>query len=152
MMEKCNGHQVYATREEAAQEMARLIRRAKRTGEGGKSWKRLNVYPCGAHFHIGRANKLPKAYKRASNEKPMTVGQARRALARLDRAMDRHTDWYHRRMAEILGRVIAADRAGGDIDLTTSYFEEMAGFRRNSDTCSGVKVSTGPSATLCPRI
>jgi hypothetical protein len=107
---KCNGHLAYATQGEAEQEMARLIRRAKRTGDGGKSWKRLNIFPCGNHYHVGRANQPQRPPKPAPTEKPMTVGQARRALARLDRAMDRHTDWYHRRMAEILARVIAADR------------------------------------------
>jgi hypothetical protein len=113
---QCNDHKTYHSRAAAERALADLIEHAKRTGQGGKSYKRLNVFPCGNHFHVGRANKLPQSYKPVPTEKPMTVGQARRALARLDRAMDRHTDWYHRRMAEILGRVIAADRARGDID------------------------------------
>lgn len=115
-MTKCNGHQVYATRTAAEKDMAALIKHAKQTGQGGKSYKRLNVFPCGNHFHIGRANKNPAAIvTKRKTEKPLTVGQALRALARLDRTHDRHNDWYHRRMAEILGRVIAADRARGDI-------------------------------------
>lgn len=112
---QCNRHQVYATRAAAEKDMAALIKHAKQSGQGGKSYKRLNVFPCGNHFHVGRANQPHRPPKPAPTEKPMTVGQARRALARLDRAMDRHTDWYHRRMAEILGRVIAADCARGDI-------------------------------------
>jgi hypothetical protein len=116
-MAKCNGHQTYATREEAAQEMAELIRRAKRTGEGGKSWKRLNVFPCGAHFHIGRANKNPAAIvTKHKPETPLTVGQALRKLRSLDEEYDRQTDHFHRRMAAIIGRVIVADRARGDIN------------------------------------
>jgi hypothetical protein len=110
-MAKCsNGHEIYHSRAAAERALADLIAHAKQTGQGGTSWKRLNVFPCGNHYHVGRANQPHRPPKPVPTEKPMTVGQARRALARLDRAMDRHTDWYHRRMAEILGRVIAADR------------------------------------------
>lgn len=106
----CNGHKPYASRAAAAQALADLIEDAKRTGRGGKSYKRLNVWSCGNHFHLGRSNKLPKAFKPAVRvENLLTHGEARRRLARLDRAMDRHTDWYNRRLAEILSRVIAAD-------------------------------------------
>lgn len=117
MMEKCNGHQVYATREEAAQEMARLIRRAKRTGEGGKSYKRLNVFPCGAHFHIGRANKLPKTYKPAPQQpKQISFAEARRKLARLDEQVARVEAYCLRKRIEIATRLVELDRQAGWFD------------------------------------
>ncbi|MGH9636286.1 MAG: hypothetical protein ACRD72_15770 [Candidatus Angelobacter sp.] len=56
-------HEKYYTQAEAEQELKRLVARAKRTGQGGKSYKRLNVFPCGNHFHVGRANKFPTSYQ-----------------------------------------------------------------------------------------
>jgi hypothetical protein len=56
-------HKLYATQAKADHALAELIADAKKSGRGGKSWKRLNVFPCGNHFHIGRANKLPAIYQ-----------------------------------------------------------------------------------------
>ena len=101
-MTKCNGHQVYATRTAAEKDMAALVAQAKRTGQGGKSYKRLNVFPCGTHYHIGRANKLPKTYKPAPQQpKQITFAEARRKLARLDEQVARVEAYCLRKRIEI---------------------------------------------------
>jgi hypothetical protein len=116
-MAKCNGHQAYATQGEAEQEMARLIRRAKRTGDGGKSWKRLNIFPCGNHFHVGRANKLPTTYKPAPQQpKQITFAEARRKLARLDEQVARVEAYCLRKRIEIATRLVELDRQAGWFD------------------------------------
>lgn len=108
---------MYCNRADAERALADLIAHAKRTGQGGKSWKRLNVFPCGTHFHIGRSNRLPKSYsKPAPQPKLITFGEARRKLAALDRKFDRMTDYYNRWRAEFIGKIIEADRARGDIE------------------------------------
>lgn len=115
---KCNGHEIYYSRADADRALANLIAHAKRTGAGGKSYKRLNVFLCGTHFHIGRANKLPKSYFKPAPQpetKLPTFGEARRKLAASDRRMDRTTDWCNRIKAEAYGKIIEADRARGDI-------------------------------------
>lgn len=88
-MANCNGHEPYYSRAEADRVLAYLIARAKRTGEGGKSWKRLNVFSCGNHFHVGRSNKLPKNYAKPAPQpaetKLPTFAEARRKLKQIDR-------------------------------------------------------------------
>src|SRR5579864_2672749 len=97
-MANCNGHEIYYSRADADRALANLIAHAKRTGQGGKSWKRLNVFPCGTHYHIGRSNKLPTNYaKPAPPPKLITFGEARRKLAALDLQLDRTTDYCNRK-------------------------------------------------------
>ena len=117
-MADCNGHEIYYSRAAADRALADLIANAKRTGQGGKSWKRLNVFPCGTHFHIGRSNKLPKNFKPAPppETKLPTFGEARRKLAAIDRRMDRTTDYCNRKKAEAYGKIIEADRQAGWLD------------------------------------
>lgn len=120
-MTNCNGHHIYRSLAAAEQDMAALIAHAKRTGEGGKSYKRLCVFPCSNHFHVGRSNKLPKNYaKPAPQPKPEsnlpTFAEARRMLRRMDRDFDRMTDHFNRWKAEYWGKIIAAERARGEID------------------------------------
>jgi hypothetical protein len=114
MTTQCNGHQVYATRTAAEKDMAALIKHAKQSGQGGKSWKRLNVFPCGNHFHVGRANKLPKnCAPPAPKEKLLTFGQAIRKLKALDEKYERMQDHFNRKRAELIGKIIEADRQAG---------------------------------------
>lgn len=118
---KCNGHEIYHSRAAAERDMADLIAHAKRTGAGGKSYKRLNVFQCGTHFHIGRANKLPQCYQKPAPqptpEKELpTFAEARRRLKRMDKAYDRMTDYFNRCKAERIGKQIEADRAAGWLD------------------------------------
>src|SRR6478752_3175080 len=83
-------HKTYYSRAEADQALKRDIAQYKRTGQGGKSWKRLCVFPCGKHFHIGRANTLPKTYRPIEPEmKPPTAAELRRKLKRDAKAAER---------------------------------------------------------------
>jgi hypothetical protein len=110
-------HKAYATRVLVAQRLVELIADAKRTGRGGKSYRRLNVFACGNHFHVGRARTNPKGIvNKVKPEKLPTFAQAIRALKRLDEAYERWTDHYHKRKAELFGKMIEADRLRGDID------------------------------------
>lgn len=118
---KCNGHEIYHSRAAAKADMADLIAHAKRTGEGGKSYKRLNVFPCGNHFHIGRSNQLPKSYSKPAPQPPPekqlpTFAEARRWLHRADKQYDRMTDYFNRCKAERIGKQVEADRQAGWID------------------------------------
>lgn len=84
-------HERYYTQAEADLELKRLVARAKRTGQGGKSYKRLNVFPCGNHFHIGRANKLPTNYRPpAPAAKPPSAADLRRKAKRNAKHAARH--------------------------------------------------------------
>jgi hypothetical protein len=84
-------HERYATQAEAEQALGRLVARAKRTGQGGKSWKRMNVFPCGNHWHIGRANKLPAIYQPPAPEpKRPSAADLRRQAKRNAKQATRH--------------------------------------------------------------
>src|SRR5689334_22337660 len=100
-------HEKYYSLLQAEDALSRLTEQAKRTGLGGKSWKRLNVFRCGNHWHIGRANQRPaKRRKPAPAPKPPSTGALRRKLARIERAWDRAN--LHR--AKVIGQLIEADR------------------------------------------
>ena len=99
-------HEKYYTPVEAQDALRRLVAAAKRTGLGGRSWKRLNVFPCGNHWHVGRANKLPAKYPPAPAPQIPSTGELRRKLARIEREWDRAN--LHR--AKVLGQLIEADR------------------------------------------
>lgn len=118
-MTNCNGHHIYRSRDAAEQDMAALIAHAKRTGEGGKSYKRLCVFPCGNHFHVGRSNKLPKNYAKPApppKSSLPTFAEARRKLKQIDRTYWRHVDFMNRWRAEQIGKLIDADRKAGWIE------------------------------------
>src|SRR5258707_15897780 len=105
-------HETYISREGAEAALVHDIARYKRTGRGGKSWKRLNVFPCGNHFHIGRANKLPANYKPAPESASIpSTGELRRKLTRMAEAWTRREDYEIRQRAEALGRLIQAEQA-----------------------------------------
>jgi hypothetical protein len=105
-------HEKYYTQAEAEQVLTRLIARAKRTGEGGKSYKRLNIFQCGNHWHIGRANQLPANYQTSAPEpKRPSVGDLRRKLERMARTWDRQEDYERRQRADAIGRLIEAEDA-----------------------------------------
>ena len=116
LMSKCNGHFVYVSRAAAKRALDELVADAKRTGKGGKSYKRLEVWPCGAHFHIGRANQLKAPKSAMRKEKPLTHGDARRKLARLDEQVARVEAYCLRKRLEIAARLVELDRAAGWLD------------------------------------
>lgn len=112
-------HKPYASRADAFAAMMELVKDAKRTGKGGRSFKRLRVFPCGNHFHFGRANKLPKSYakpKAKRTENLPTFGEARRKLAKLDRDLERTIDYLNHKRAEYIARLVEMDRRLGHID------------------------------------
>jgi hypothetical protein len=110
MNDKCKGKLPFATQAEAQSECVRLKRRAKRTGEGGRSFKRLHVYVCGNHFHIGRDNsewlqKMPEIVHNKPAKKIPSQGQLLRRLRNIEKRMDAE----RRHWAYTLGQLIAAD-------------------------------------------
>lgn len=105
-------HEKYYSEPEAQAALSRLVAQAKRTGLGGKSYKRLNVFPCGNHFHIGRSNTLPANYhKPAPAPKPPSTGDLLRKLERMKRQWERQEDYQRRQRAEAIGKLIAAEQA-----------------------------------------
>jgi hypothetical protein len=105
-------HKHYATQVDAERALAKLVADAKKSGRGGKSYKRLNVFRCGSHWHVGRANKLPVSYQPpASGTKPPSTGDLRRKLERMARTWDRQEDYERRQRADAIGRIIAAEDA-----------------------------------------
>lgn len=102
-------HDRYFIRAEADRILADLIARARRTGRGGKSWKRLHVFQCGNHFHIGRSN---NSYRKVQppQPKPPSFGELRRKLARMEREWTRHDDRQRRQRAAAIARLVEADK------------------------------------------
>ncbi len=84
-------HNLYTTVAAAERALAKVVRIAKRTGQGGKSFKRLNIFECGNHWHIGRANKLPKNYQPPAPEpKRPSAADLRRKAKRNAKHAARH--------------------------------------------------------------
>jgi hypothetical protein len=105
-------HKQFITQSDAERALTRVVARAKRTGIGGKSYRRLNVFACGNHWHIGRANKLPKNYQPpAPAPKRPSVGDLRRKLERMARTWDRKEDYERRQRADAIGKIIEAEAA-----------------------------------------
>jgi hypothetical protein len=105
-------HKHYATKGKAEHALAELIADAKKSGRGGKSYKRLTIFPCGNHFHIGRANKLPAIYRPPAPEpKRPSVGDIRRKLERMARTWERKEDHERRQRADAIGKIIEAEAA-----------------------------------------
>ena len=105
-------HERYATQAKAESALAGLVADAKRTGRGGKSWKRLNAFQCGNHWHVGRANKLPTSYRPPAPEpKRPSVGDIRRKIERMAAQWERREDYERRQRAEAIGKIVAADAA-----------------------------------------
>lgn len=107
----CHGHEIYRTKAAAEQALRELVAAAKRTGRGGKSYKRLNVWPCGDHFHVGRSSKLPKNYEKpAAALKPASPGDYRRKLERIDKAFARMEDHFRRMRLAAIEKIAEEDR------------------------------------------
>lgn len=115
-------HEKYYTEAQAANALRQVTAQAKRTGLGGKSYKRLNVFACGNHWHVGRANQFPKSKPAPQVAKPAPVGELRRKLERMARVWERREDHERRQRAEALGRLIAAERAM--VDAQNEYAEQ----------------------------
>lgn len=104
-------HDRYFIRAEADRILADLIARARRTGRGGKSWKRLHVFQCGNHFHIGRSRSFGnRIVKPQPAPKSPSFGELRRKLARMEREWTRHDDRQRRQRAAAIARLVEADK------------------------------------------
>jgi hypothetical protein len=117
----CSTHEKYYTRADADRALATLVENAKRTGQGGKSHRRLNVYECKAghvkHWHVGRKNQPHVPPNSATpNERLITFGEARRKLAKLDRELERTVDFCLRKRIAIATRLVELDRVAGWLD------------------------------------
>jgi hypothetical protein len=104
MKSDCERKHLFLTEAEAERECNRLRRTAKKSGNGGRSFKRLHVYACGSHFHIGRANSYAKL-KPLEPRKIPSHGQLMKRLKRIDERL--LNELKHR--AYVLGQIIEAD-------------------------------------------
>ena len=103
----------YCTRAEAEDALRKLIADAKRTRKIGTSWKRLNVYACSGHFHIGRANRLPKGYTKPASPpkvKPHSWGYIRKRVERIEK----HLEYDRRKRIAAVNEVMALEQAIAD--------------------------------------
>lgn len=50
----CADHKPFKTQKAAEEVLSKVALRAAASGRDEDSWKLLNVFPCGDHFHIGR--------------------------------------------------------------------------------------------------
>lgn len=106
--------QTYQSEAEAEAALADLVAVHRKTGLGGKSWKRLVVYRCPftcGGFHIGRdsTQRLQKMAE-ITNSKPAkkipTLGQLKRRLRRIDEKLLKE----QRHRAYVWGQIIERDR------------------------------------------
>lgn len=102
-MEKCNGKEPYYTQAEADAALASIVADAKKTGHGGTSWRRLNVYSCGHHFHVGRNNNMK--FKSLPAKKIPSYGELLRRKKRIDERL--LNELKHK--AYVQGQIIDAD-------------------------------------------
>lgn len=75
-MANCNGHFPHYTRADADVALRKLVVEHKQSGDKGKSYKRLRVWSCGNHWHVGHSRALPKNFRK--QPKPPTPGEIRR--------------------------------------------------------------------------
>jgi hypothetical protein len=107
-------HEFYFSKAEAENALRWLVIQAKRTGLGGRSYKRLNVFRCGNHWHVGRANTHQANHQKPA--KPPSTGDLRRKLERMARQWERKEDFQRRQRAEAIGKLIAAEQAVVDAE------------------------------------
>ena len=108
-------HEKYYSQSEAQDALRRLVAQARHTGLGGKSWKRLNVFPCGNHWHVGRSNQRPAKHRKAAPAPKLPcAGELRRKLERMARTWERQEDYQRRQRADAIGKLIAAEQAMED--------------------------------------
>jgi hypothetical protein len=82
----CNGHFPHYTRAAADVALRKLVVEHKQAGDKGKSYKRLVVWLCGDHFHVGHRRTLLKKQQQA---KPPSPGEVRRKERHEQKAADR---------------------------------------------------------------
>lgn len=105
---------LYFSEADAEAGLRDLAERVQQTGQGGRSFRRLNVYFCPAcrGWHVGRANKLPKSFTPASPAKKVpTAGELRRKLRNLEKQWQRHEDRRRAHRVRILGKLVERDLA-----------------------------------------
>jgi hypothetical protein len=111
---KHNGHEIYKRRTDAVRDFKGLVARAKRTGEGGDSWRKLNVFRCphAPHWHVGRSNLITPAPAPETKSKRLpTLDKIKRKI----RMIEREWDASNRRRAAYIAKLIEIDRQLGDI-------------------------------------
>jgi len=104
-------HKLYKKRAHAVRDYRALTAKAKRTGAGGDSWRYLNIFQCGGHWHIGRS-KLITPKPAPESKRPPTFEKLKRKI----RSMEREWDRQNRERAAFLGKLVEIDRALGLID------------------------------------
>ena len=99
--DKCKtkgNHKPYSTRNQAAKQMAYLI--GKLIERGDESWRTLNVFQCGKHWHFGNRNPWTPS-KRTIEERRQA-----KAIIRRQRADFAESERFaHRMVDEIFNRI-----------------------------------------------
>lgn len=75
MKEICRTHHVYASQRAAEKSATKIAMRALRTGKDGSSWKRLNVFQCEDHWHVGRKPIIGKTMTKRLCNKTLSKAQ-----------------------------------------------------------------------------
>lgn len=116
-MTKCNGHEPYYTRAEADAALRRLVADVKRSGKSGKSWKRLHVWSCGNHWHLGRANQRPFRKEQPKGPTPGELRRKEKHEAKVaDRAANRKAKHVFAQIGFLVDVETAARRAKYAVD------------------------------------
>jgi len=113
----CGDKIKHETKIAAENALAEAVRKYKRTGRGGKSWKNLNVYQCHTcrFWHLGRSrdNTAVKFNPRAGlaeQPKILSTGELRRKLARLAESWERRDDHVRKQRLAAFKAIIEADK------------------------------------------
>lgn len=106
-------HEPFYSHADATRALANLVRIAKKTGKGGKSWKRLTVFQCGNHYHVGRANHFNSSYQNRKTPKlqpapkPHSWGYIRKRVERIGKQIEHD----RQKRIEAINRIMEAERA-----------------------------------------
>lgn len=119
-MDKCNGKIPYWTNTEAEAACESMKATARKTGQGGGSWRRLNVYVCGHHFHIGRNNSMK--FKPVQPKRIPSRGELKRKAKYWDEKLLK--DLKHR--LYVAGQKIEADARAEKAKLMRDYENALA--------------------------
>src|SRR5256885_16496270 len=99
-MNKCNGYFPHYTRTAADAALRKLVDEHKKAGDKGKSYKRLRVWSCGNHWHVGHSRTL---LKKQQQPKPPSPGEIRRQQKHEQKAAERNAKRHARHGLETMG-------------------------------------------------
>jgi hypothetical protein len=104
-----NDHEIYLKRPHAVRDMKKMIARVKKSGEGGDSWRQLNIWKCPrGHWHVGRSKLITPA-PAPPEKRPPVFAKIKRKI----RIMEREWTRQQRERAAFIGQLIELERKMG---------------------------------------